>query len=117
MLSYVHRFRAFMWTDKTESSKLHLNGYFSKKSEKKFSVFRNIRIRLETQQSNHFCSIEAHYAAWECTNFHEKKLPLPPQVQMLNISYTSVEQKGTLLIHRIWYTFRIPIEVLFLVLH
>ena len=78
MLSYVHRFRAFMWPNKKESSKLHLNGYFSKKSEKKFSVFRNIRIRLVTQQSNHFCSIEARYAAWECTNFHEKKLPPPP---------------------------------------
>jgi len=79
---------------------------------------------METQLSNHFCSIEARYSAWECTNFHEKKLPSPhPQVQMLNISYTSVEQKrysfnmeyGTH--YRIWYTFRIPIKGLFLVRH
>ena len=40
VLSYVHRFRAFMWTDKKESSKLHLDAYFSKKSEKKILCFK-----------------------------------------------------------------------------
>ena len=38
--------------------------------------------------------------------------PRPSKLQILNITYTSAKQKGTLFIHRIWYTFLLPTEVL-----